>query len=89
MTCIPARNCLVSLAIDLQYRQLCSLQVNGRGLFPGAGMLEAAFSAAASLLPDSQASHLLLSSISLFSPIILPAEVSHLLSGDVVFVPTV
>lgn len=89
MTCISARNCLVSLASDLQYQQLCSLQVNGRGLFPGAGMLEAAFSAVASLIPDGQASNLLLSSISLLSPIMLPIEVSHLLSGDVVLVPTV
>ena len=55
------------------------LQVNGRGLFPGAGMLEAAFSAASSLISDGQPSNPLLSGIILLSPIILPAAVRKFL----------
>ncbi len=51
------------------------MQVSGRALFPGAGMLEAARAAATCLLPFEQVPACLLTGITISSPIILPAEV--------------
>lgn len=51
-------------------------QVQGKALFPAAGMLEAARAACAVLLPEEQSSDLMLAEISIPSPLLLPSKVN-------------
>lgn len=52
-----------------------SLQVNGKPLFPGAGMLECAFAAAGCLMPDARGDRFALTDVALLAPIMLSKEV--------------
>lgn len=57
------------------------MQVNGRAIFPAAGMLEAAKAAAAMLVPWEKADSLCLAEITIPSPLLLPNQVSSPLAS--------